>query len=287
MPEERKEFHKTTFVKDSKRAHGPGKFTFDTYGYQPDGKGVAPEYLVRITSFRLGTTVVAVLQEDILTRVESRWEPFIPTAMLTTGNLLIQAVTGGRKALITKATSRRVWQGSSPMVISLNLKFEAVIDPFKEVVEASRLLQSMALPSEPEGGVVNFQELKKDTTTEQAIEALSQVPMLGPPGPSPFTMEGVLSSGKSWNQLSQTKIVEGLKGGDVIVVEIGRYLSFWNVILREVSVLHKIKFDPSGDPISGAVNLVFESYEMMTKESLEKSYQKTSMSSTTQEKTGE
>ena len=280
MPEVRKEIHKTSFYRSSRRTPSPGRFSFTEYGFKSDGDEVAPEYLVRITSFRLKTTVVAVLQENILTRVESRWEPFVPTSLLATGNLLLQVVTRGRRSLITKATSRRVWQGSSPMVLSLRLRFEAVEDTFTDVVEPVRLLQSIALPSEPQGGVVDFEEVKKTVEAHGAVEALSKLPVLGPPGPSPFTLEGILNAERSWNEVSETEIIEGLKGGDIIVVDIGKFLTFWNVIVREVSALHHIKFDPSGNPVSADVNVIFETYEMITKESLEKAYQKTATSKT-------
>jgi len=284
---ERKEIHKTTFSRNSKKTAKPKSTIFTEYGYKPDGDGVPPEYLVRITSFRNNCTVVAVLQENIMTRVESRWEPFIPTSMLATGNLLIQAVTGGRRSLITKATSRRLWMGSTPMVLSLNLKFEAVTSPQLEVVEPCRLLQTMALPSEPSGqaGLTDFWTNLKKGVEEHGLldpraydEALSKLPVLGPPGPTPFTTEGILNAERSWNELNETEVIEGMKGGDIIVVDLGKFLSFWNVIVKEVSTVHHIKFDPSGDPISANVNIVFETYEMMTRESLETAYQKVAMS---------
>ena len=95
--------------------------SLETCGYVPDGKGVAPEYLVRITSYRNRCTVIGVLQQDIAMRVESRWEYLVPSALLSTANIVAQVVSKGKWSIVTKATSLRVWQGSTPMQISLNL----------------------------------------------------------------------------------------------------------------------------------------------------------------------
>jgi len=247
------------------------------YGYVvADGKKLPPEYLVRITSYRNQCRIIGILQEEVKTRVESRWEPLVPTSLLATGNILLQAVTRGKRALVTKATSRRVWMGSTPITISLNLKFQAVKNSFREVVEPCRLLQSIALPSEP-GEATDWEGLKT-SETEKITEAASKLPALKPPGPTPFTLEGILNAASSNNELTPSKIKEGLKGGDYIVVEFGRFLTFRNVIVREVAVAHHIKPDPDGNPVSANVNLVFETYEMMTTESLKNAYDKDSLS---------
>jgi len=248
------------------------------YGYiVADGRKLPPEYLVRITSLRNWCTIIGILQEEVRTRVESRWDPFVPTAMLAKGNVLLQAISGGRRSLITKATSRRVWAGSSPMILSLNLKFQAIEDSLNEVVEPCRLLQSIALPSEP-GSAVDWEGLKKDIKAGGIMKAASKLPALGPPGPSPFTLEGILNTASSLNELTPNGIKEGLKGGDKIRVEIGRFLAFDNVIVKEVSVAHHVKPDPSGNPISANVNMIFETYEMMTTESLKEAYNKNVLS---------
>ena len=268
----------TEAAKMSKKTAQPRNAIPVEYGYTvADGKKLPPEYLVRITSYRNWCTIIGILQEEIRTRVESRWEPFVPTSLLATGNILLQALTGGKRALVTKATSRRVWMGSTPLLLSLNLKFQAVENAFNEVIEPCRLLQSIALPSEP-GSAVDWEGLKKDAKVGGLIEAASKLPALGPPGPSPFTLEGILNTVSSHNELTPSGIKEGLKGGDYIEVQLGRFLTFRNVILKEVSVAHHIKPDPQGNPISANVNLIFETYEMMTNESLKKAYNKSSMS---------
>jgi hypothetical protein len=262
---------------------GPQRSVAPTeYGYTADGGAISPEYLVRITSYRGWCTVVGVLQEDIVTKVESRWEPFIPTSLLAVGNILIQAITRGKKSAITKATSRRLWMGSTPMTLSLNLKFQAVEDPSREVVQPCMILQSIAAPSEPSQGIT-LGELQGATNVEGALQALSKIPVLGPPGPSPFNLEGILNLQKSHNELSPSEIKEGLKGGDLIEIQVGRLLFFRNVILNSVQVSHHVKMTPQGDTISADVNLIFETYEMVTVESLKEIYNKSAMSHNTTE----
>jgi hypothetical protein len=274
---ERSEVSRETFK--SLQKTGTREFALAEYGYKPDGRPVPIEYLARVTSIRNAATVIAPLQEDILLRVESRWEPLVPTSLLATGNILLQAATKGRKSLVTKATSRRIWSGTSPMTLSLRMHFEATENPFTEVAEPCRLLQSIALPSEPREGKTNRSEISKHQTIQDVSGALSKIPILGPPGPTPFTTEGILNLQRPSNELGDTtSIVEGLKGGDKIMVELGRFVTFFNVIVREVSATVPIKFDPLGNPVSATVNMVFETYEMMTVEGLSDAYRKTAAS---------
>jgi hypothetical protein len=252
------------------------KFALIECGYTPDGKELPPEYLIKITSIRNRCTVISPIQEPLQMRVESRWEPFVPTSLLNAGNVMVQLITASRRSLITKATSRRLWQGSSPLTLSLNLRFEAVDDPFMEVVEPVRYLQSIALPSDPSGGqgldLISLTGAMMDLNISGAMDVISKAPFLSPPGPTPFTLEGILNIKKSNEIASGTEIIEGLKGGDKILVEVGRFLSFYNVVVKEVTPTFAERFTSDGYPISATVNIIFETYEMMTVESLEKTY---------------
>jgi len=249
-------------------------YTLEKYGYVPDGKGVPPEYLVKIISYRNRCTIIGVLQQDIALKVESRWEYLIPSSILDTANRFAQFISKGKWSIITRATSRRIWQGSSPLQISLNLKFEAVENAYKEVVQPCLLLQSIALPSN-----VSYDQAKVEKYSEKLgisedyVKAAGWVAgaFLAPPGPTPFTTEGLFSRD---NNRNIDDIVKGIQGGDIIKIDIGRFLSFWNVIVKEVSPLFHIKFSETGDPISGIVNIIFESYEMMTVETLKQCYDK-------------
>jgi hypothetical protein len=246
--------------------HIPGRQTFglSEFGYTvPDGPAIPIEYLVRVSSYDLNATVIAPLQEDISMRVESRWESFLPISALAKVNVLAQAGSQGERSIISRATSRRVWLGTSPIVISLKLKFEAVSDPFLEVVEPIRLLQSMAVPSDPRS---------RTGGKPAGSKILDKIPGLHPPGPTPFVWDNLLSNQTHYPSLSPNDLEASSKNGDFILIEIGSFLTFWNVIVRENSVNYKIKFDPSGTPISAETVVVFETYEMPTVESLLDAY---------------
>jgi hypothetical protein len=260
----------------SKSQYGPKRLTatgnnttasgqFTDLGFLPDGDTVPSEYLVKIKTFRQKSNIVGLAQAGINMSADSIWETFIPTVYSETAEMLTQMVSGGKWSLITKATSRRKWKGSTPLSISIPLRFEAIEDAFTNVVEPCRVLQSLVLPSEG----------KSSEFLSNSIGYSKPLPILAPPGPTPFTLEGVLTANRSnVNSIGNEKLIEGLKGGDLIIIEFGRFLSFYNVILKRVNVEYAPKFDKLGNPISAKVNLNFETYEILTAESLNKAYEK-------------
>jgi hypothetical protein len=163
------------------------------------------------------------------------------------------------------------------MGVSLRLKFEAVKDAYLEVVEPCRLLQTMAVPSDPATNrePINFSEISsnlKRFRLGKVGEAISNFPALVPPGPSPFTWNELLSGQINYTEKNQQDFLESTHKGDFIIIELGTFLTFWNVIIREDAVSYKTKFDNRGYPISAEAEIRFETYEMPTKESLEYSY---------------
>ncbi len=261
-----------TVFKDTKTtgASPSASSKFTQVGYVPDGRRLASEFLVTITSFRARTTITGIIQDPIMMGVESVWEPFIPTEVYGPADTLIQTLTSSKWSLVTKATSRRKWKGSTPLEVTLPLKFHAVDDAFLEVVEPCRILQSLALPSEG-----------KDAQSLSSLsDAKKAIPFLAPPGPTPFTSEDLLNrSLAKINKTKEEKILRGLRGGDLIIVKFGRFLTLFNVILKSARVEFQPRFDVTGNPISATANLVFESYEILTSESLGASYTKGSLSS--------
>jgi len=270
----------------------------DEYGYKPDGRELPPEYLVRVTSLRNRVTIKSPLQEDIHLKVNSQWVPLLPHNLLTTANLLVQATTLGRRSFITKATTRRIWTGSSPMRLSLKMRFEAVEDEIKEVAFPLYYLSAMALPSQRNltekemnasvngslglkiGGLIG-KGLKKLSEKAEDIATLGGIiPLLCPPGPSPFSTQNILDLRAASSVLptvvveAGTSIFDSLVGGDKIMIELGDFITFYNVIIQEVNSTVPIKFAPSGWPISATVNVGFETYEMMTVEDLRNCFDK-------------
>jgi hypothetical protein len=234
------------------------------YGHSEDGDKVPEAYKVKITSYRNNAKVIGLMQDDIQLKVASSWVPAVPTNASALGNILVQAITGGSKSLISKTVSRRVWSGTSPIVMSLNLRFEAVNDADREVVEPCRVLQSLALPSEFSG----FSENESGEREESLL--------LGPPGPSPFLLEKYQGDNKTIQDA--TSWWGEYQGGDLIIVELGGFLTFYNVIVSEVSVQVPPKFTRDNRPIGATVHMTFETYEMPTVESLKSAYSRASLS---------
>jgi len=268
----KKELETPDIPRRTRRIRREKRFSLNRYGYVvADGREVPDEYLVKVTSIRNRCIVVAPLQEDIRLRVASRWDPFIPIEQLSRANIFTQAFTGvlgiERRALVTRATSRRIWQGSSPLELSLRLKFEAIQDPDQEVVAPGQLLQAMALPSDPS------QEYRK-TAEKGEFWKTVELLALKPPGPNPFSLDDVLTGRKSFPEMNENEIRHSTKGGDFIMIEIGRFLTFFNVIIKESGVNYKIKFTKAGDPVEAEADIVFETYEMMTIEGLYDCYDK-------------
>lgn len=264
--------HVEQFGNTNRTETGNKQSPWTVYGYSPDGKKVPNEYLVSVTSLRNRAKVVAPLQESIMIKAESHWQPFLPS-LSSFGNLLVQAFTGGRKALVSKATSRRVWNGSTPMSLSIKMVFEAVEDTNREVVYPIMMLGSMVLPAETLYTADSENRISSQfgNLQEAAAKALDKLPLLGPPGPSPFSLEGIvdLKSILSTQVVSQ---IEALEGGDHIMIEIGNFLTFDNVIIKSISPVIPIKFATNGQPISAVININFETYEMLTVESFQNSF---------------
>jgi hypothetical protein len=103
------------------------------------------------------------------------------------------------------------------------------------------------------------------------------LPTLTPPGPSPFSWAGILSSRKPITEVNITSIIEESKGGDRIMLQLGKFLRFDDVIVKEVSTAYHIKMDMYGDPISADTTVIFETYEIPTVQSLETAYTKSTL----------
>lgn len=290
-PGQKQPAHQTTFVKSQMSTGNSNRWNLVGY-VTADGRPIPQEYLITVTSIRNKCSIVAPMQEPIRMEVESRWDPFIPSSILNEGNIIAQAMTRGKTSLVTRASSRRIWQGSSPVRLNLRMKFQAVENAMREVVEPIRLMQSIALPSEPRnngkgadvGALLSagkdLLSLDLANSVSHVNQFLSTVPLVSPPGPTPFSVEGILDLGEAstGQRNKENEIREGLMGGDIIVIEIGRFLTFYNVIVNRVVEEVPIMMTADGDPVSATVDIVFETYEMITTEELARMYTKNILS---------
>jgi hypothetical protein len=117
---------------------------------------VPDEYKITVTvaNSKGASGLIAVLQDNFVLAVESRWEPFMQglneSLIGQLGNIITTAATG--KSLQVAVTSNRIWTSTLTET-----------DPYKDVVQKCYALQELAVPSEPVAGG-----------------------LLTPPGPSPF-----------------------------------------------------------------------------------------------------
>jgi len=238
---------------------------FQVLGYSPDQDPAPMEYYARITSYRRKAIIIGLLQSSINLSVDSMWEHFIPTQYTELGwaEDIVQIATKGNTSLVNKAAMRRKWKGSTPMELTLVLRFQAIVNARTDVVIPCKELQALALPSEGPA---------KDSV-QSAGDFWYALPFLSPPGPTPFSTEDILNVNKdSVLNAKRDAILRGGRGGDLIFITLGNFVSFENVIVKKVMVEYDPRFDSEGQPISATVNIVFDTYEMMTTESLDRAY---------------
>jgi len=225
--------------------------TEDVYtrvGYLPERTGTPDAYITTITSKVLQCKIYAVIPEQIRFLVNSSWEPFPGLGMFSDlVELIPQALFG--VTLVQPWMKRRMWRGSTPVQMQVQMKFVAYDNTMNNVVTPCMYLQQMALPHESFSLDYVENEGTKNESSERLFTAYS------PPGPSPFT------------------VFDNMGGGDKIDITFGSFLQFESVIISESEVIFDSRFTPSGFPISAMANITFETFEMMTKEKLRAAYE--------------
>jgi len=222
---------------------------YSRVGYLPESTGVPDAYITTVNSKALQCKVFCVMQEKIQFLVNGVWEPFPGLGMFNeAAELIPQAVLG--VTLVQPWMKRRMWRGSTPITITVEMKFVAYDNAYNNVLLPCMLLQQMVLPQEALSIGVVENEGKSNETYGKLFSVYS------PPGPSPFTV-----------------FEQSLAGGDKIDVTFGNVLRFENVVISECQVDMSSKFTEEGYPIDAVVRIVFETYETLTKERLREVYQ--------------
>lgn len=198
------------------------------------GFDVPEEYIVTLISSYSNKVVRAILQDQVRINTSSKWETFID--ILRQNDIAnvaeLAAQLSIKRSLQNAMTSRRIWRGTDPLSLTLTLKFQEEYNAIVEVMEACETLQSMVLPGEGSS---------------------SELGSLIPPGPSPFLLGTEENSQKE---------------SDLIAVYVGKFLGFTNVIMKSVEVIFDSRIGQDGLPKSAVVNVVFETYEIVTKNRL-------------------
>ena len=225
-------------------------------GYQ--GKDVPEEYVVEIrdqrpvnyiesqgTGVYKGTSkykfkklvvIRGLLQHNIDIKTTAQWSPLSASNFATKLATEVTQLVAGR-TLVSKWGSRQVWMGTSPLDFTINLRFEAINDPTKEVLEPCKELQRMILPY----------------TKGKHGDKLLMFP------PGPLATGGI----RAWFRgTSQTE-------GEIISVRIGKLLKMSRVIIRDINHTFMNRFEEGGNPMSANVVIHFQTFEVLTKNSLE------------------
>lgn len=237
---------------------------FSILGYQ--GKDIPEEYLVTITdeqpwlySQSKVIRIKAPLQEKIGTRTESEWSPLSAASAISSilpTQEIAQFTTG--HSTVSRYTSRRIWTGGGPLDFTLHLKFEVIRNATNEVLKPIIELQRMSLPySSNKSGVP---ELKTNSNVDflaslgSAAGALLKESFLYPPGPSPF------------GKLAQ-------KGtGEHITVKLGKFMIIEDAVIKDIGIEVPPRFMEGGAPTGAIVSVHFQTFEMLTKETLDNIY---------------
>jgi len=221
-------------------------------GYQ--GRDVGSEYLIWIhdkrpwlsgEKTRLGiktrrqhsTPIIirALLQDKIDLTTEARWSPLLASSVVTAVAEEVATVAAGR-TLVSRWMTRQMWRGTSPLEFTLNLRFEAESNAETEVLCPCRELQRMSLP------YIGDQKFGEQ--------------FLSPPGPLPASWAG-------------TRFLSGTTKGEDITIRVGKLLNIKRCIIKRVTVSILPKFVVGGAPLSANVTVNFQTYEIITKESLD------------------
>ena len=216
-------------------------FISKSCGYSGDiGWSVPDNQLVKITStLETGGTeigfIAGILSSPFSMAVDSEWRSFI-TPPIDILNTVLQALPGQLSG-VSQFSSRRIWVGSTPLTLNVELSFYAVRDAYTEVLEPCCRLMRMALPSYSLGRSSGF-----------------NVPLLSPPGPDPFSFN------LQTNQPGQVA-----PGSDIIQITVAGMFIFSNVIIKSATPEFGDKYDSQGHPMSAKINLEFQTYQIATK----------------------
>jgi hypothetical protein len=107
-------------------------------------------------------------------------------------------------------------------------------------------------------------------------EIAGPLPFLAPPGPSPFSLEGTAIY--NWLEKHQGNkyfraikhVAEHLGEGDIISVRVGDFITFPSVIVKDVNPVFNTRMDTTGKPISAVVTIVIQTYEILTRQAIQK-----------------
>jgi hypothetical protein len=203
--------------------------------------------------------VEAVLSEPVQVEGTAHWSPFIQSLEKLGGGNIVTLLdflgrSVGNGGLRQPWMSRKIWQGSEPLMLTLNLKFlatggtfvrggneEFLSAGFIEVYQPTCQLMSLLYP----GGVSSGE------VSEAGEKIISH---FVPPGPSAF--HAFRGSDLKTGQVGHNGIV-----GHPVDVQVGNFILFQNCFVTNCNVQYSHILDDDGYPMSATASLSIESYE--------------------------
>jgi hypothetical protein len=187
------------------------------------------------------TGIWASLPEEFSLETTSEWSPILSGLAQKISSSLLGSLAAGVEtavqaagfSLMTKYTSHLVWNSTSPIVMRIPIKLDAVYDAKSDVTQIVMRLLSLTLPSDTFGNNGILGNLLDNT-----------VP-LSAPGP---------------NMLPTSKYD--------IHMSLGRLLFFPNIIVTGVSAMFNTRPTTDGDFISADVDITISTPTIYTKRDL-------------------
>ena len=180
---------------------------------------------------RQKVTIRALLQEQFEMATEADWSPLTAATIVTRFGAEAAALV--QRSLVSRWLSRRIWRGTSPIDFTLKLRFEAERDALREVKLPCMELQRLNLP--------------------YVGNKVAGEMFLSPPGPAPIQLGTPEDKGM----------------GEIINITIGGLVYIKRCVVKRVSVTYHDRFEVGGNPLGADVLINFQTYEIMTKESLD------------------
>lgn len=203
---------------------------------------------VRITSTsRASTPIKAYLPDTVSLTVASDWSA--PFADATEGKLNTLASLFGA-SLKTRASTAQIWQGSTPIEVTIPFVLTAETDPAEEIMFPISELMKLCLPAAKDGRFLppgpNFKSYllshaTSDSSTDKTIRSLAKnSKKIGAPGES-------------------------------ITVEVGKFMVFDRVVLLSVSPTFSTqRLHHSGLPLKAEVEITFRKYTTSVKDEVDR-----------------
>ena len=183
------------------------------------------------------------MPESITTTAGSEWgQPFDDSFV---GGIINDISDLGGKLIPTfKALSSQVWQGNTPIAITIPIEFIAYSSALKQVVEPTVSLIRMALPREEQFGDFSY----------RGKQITDGITVLKAPGPSAVVdLPGIGQYFKS----------------EDITVKLGSFMTFKRAIIKDVNVTWDLKLSPEGYPMRSEVEIQIESPTVITKQGID------------------